>query len=193
MLVYDVKLPDRIEAYEIAPASIRRHDDIAFVCDLIMPSDIDGIGIRHYSFPDRWWAANVFVDMDGAPRTDVEFPYDCDITTPHFEAFGVLCNVDLKLDVFVKHDGVSYDVRDRDDFARCLADGSVDNFDRIGAEAGLSDLIALIERNDFVAYLDDICPRRPLDDAAEVVVLPLQRNANVAVLDAWRARRPTAG
>lgn len=42
VLLYDLHLPDVVDVYAIASASIRRYDDIAFVCDLVMPEGIEG-------------------------------------------------------------------------------------------------------------------------------------------------------
>ncbi len=193
ILIHDTKLPDRIEVYEIAAASVRRHDDVAFVCDCLMPEGVQGVALRHYSFPDRWWAANVSMNLDGSLRTEfgpgTAFAYDCDITTPHFEAFGALCNIDLKLDVFLRPDGLEHVITDKDDFERCLADGSIDAFDRAGAERGLAELLALIESRRLVAFLDGIYPFGPVDDAAEVVIGRIRSVADVPVIAHWRDLR----
>jgi hypothetical protein len=193
IIVHDTKLPDRIEVYEILPASVRRYDETAFVCDCLMPDDVQGVAVRHYSFPDRWWAANVSLDLDGSLRTEfgpgAAFAYDCDITTPHFEAFGALCNIDLKLDVFLRMDGRDHIVTDHEDFTRCVSDGSIDDHDRMGAERGLAELLDLIERRRFVPFLEDICGFDRVDDAAEVNILGVRSLADVPVLARWRELR----
>jgi hypothetical protein len=200
LLLHDVKLPcgsfaGRVESYEIAPASIRRNDDVAFVCDCRMPPGIEGEILRHYSFPDRWWSANIGLRLDGSLRANTfgparEFPYDCDITSPHFEAFDGLCNIDLKLDVFIRADGRDHVVVDHDDFDVCIASGWIDGYDRAGAEGGLSELVGLIESGSFVEFLLDVCPLASMDDVPEVTILPTRPLAEVPALDHWRRVRP---
>lgn len=193
VLIYDVKLPDRIEPYEILAASIRRNDAVAFVCDVLMPADIQGIALRHYSFPDRWWSADVSVDLEGAPLTgfgpDSGYAFDCDITTPHFAAFGALCNIDQKLDVFIRPDGREHIVVDQDDFDRAVAAGWIDDHDRREAERGLNELLDLIDRGGFVAFLENISPRCPVRDTAEVKILAHRSTTDLPVIDHWQARR----
>jgi hypothetical protein len=193
VLVYDVKLADRIEPYLIAAASVRRNDDVAFVCDCLMPEGVQGVALRHYSFPDRWWAANVSLNLDGTLRTefgpDTAYAYDCDITTPHFAAFGAICNIDLKLDVFVLPDGRTSIVTDHDDFAEAIARGWIDDADRVGAEAALAELTALIDAGGLRPFLEDVFPFRSVDDAAEVTILEHRSVADIPVLDHWRQVR----
>jgi len=157
---------------------------------------VQGVALRHYSFPDRWWAANASMNLDGTLRTEfgpgTVFSYDCDITTPHFEAFGALCNIDLKLDVFLRPDGVQHVVTDQDDFERCIADGTIDDVDRAGAERGLAELLELIESQRFVALLDEVYPFGPVDDAAEVIIGELRSVDDVPVIAHWRDIRATA-
>lgn len=193
VLIYDVKLPRTIEVYGIGAASVRRHDDVAFVCDCLMPEGVQGVALRHYSFPDRWWAANVSLNLDGSFRTEFgpnrDFAYDCDITTPHFDAFGALCNIDLKIDVFLRPDGSDHVVTDQDHFARSIADGSIDDHDRRHAERGLTELLDLIARHRFVSFLEEIHPFTRVDDAPEVTILGLRSLDDVPVLDHWRSNR----
>ena len=193
VLIYDVKLPDRIEPYLIAAASVRRNDDVAFVCDCLMPEGIQGVALRHYSFPDRWWSANISLNLDGSVRTefgpDGSYAFDCDITTPHFEAFDALCNIDLKLDVFVRPDARAYIVTDRDDFTEAVERGWIDDLERRRAERALAELTALIESDELLAFLEDICPIRAVDEAAEVTILDHRTLADAPVLEHWRRTR----
>lgn len=193
VLIYDVKLPNTIEAYRISPESIRRNDEVAFVCDVLMPPHLEGPALRHYSFPDRWWAANVPVDQDGTRLEGIGpnrlYAFDCDITTPHFVAFGALCNIDLKLDVFARVDGSKHIIEDFEDFENMIAEGWIDDYDRAGAESGLAELLAFMEEDALIDFLEDICPPMSLTDVADVSVEEVRSCTDIPVLEHWRARR----
>jgi hypothetical protein len=136
-----------------------------------MPDGIEGPPIRHYTFPDRWWQANIFIDLDGRPLPDIS-SFDCDIATPHFVAEGVLCSIDLKLDVLVRADARTYTVKDQDHFEEALREGWIDADERHGAERGLEELVGLIDDGRLLEFLEDVYPLCDVSDAGAVEVPP---------------------
>lgn len=65
-------------------------------------------------------------------------------------------------------------------------DGLIDDADRKGANDGLAELTALVERGGLLSFLDTICPLDGLDRAAEVRIGAVQSTTDVPVITHWR-------
>ncbi len=75
----------------------------------------------------------------------------------------MVSTVDLWLDVLVRADGTTHVVVDEDDFAEAQSNGLVSENEIRGAEAGLQDLLGLVERGELFALLNAVCPFGPSD------------------------------
>ena len=98
---------------------------------------------REYYWTDRWYNIFRFAAADGALRN-----FYCNISQPAQLADGLLCFVDLDIDVLVAPD-FSYRVLDLDEFAEHATLYGYAPELRARAYAALTELIALIEKREF--------------------------------------------
>ncbi len=75
----------------------------------------------------------------------------------------MVSTVDLWLDVLVRAAGTTHVVVDEDDFAEACTNQWLSEREARGAEAGLSDLLRLIEQDGLFALLNAVCPFGPSD------------------------------
>jgi predicted RNA-binding protein associated with RNAse of E/G family len=117
-------------------------------------------GLRHYAFPDRWFTANVTIDLDGSPveAPGDEFAYNCDVSTPLWHKGARAYEVDLELDVLVRADGRTYEVTDREDFEHACEAGWITWAERDGALRGRQEVTDLVESGELRAFLERVCP-----------------------------------
>lgn len=124
--------------------------------------------VRHYAFADQWFKVNVTTDTAGAlvetrsPEPGIPpFAVNCDIATPLVWHDGAAVAVDLFLDVLVRRDARTYQVRDVDEFEQAVRDGLVTPAEAAGARAGLAAFLWIVDDGRLLSYLDDIVPFGP--------------------------------
>jgi hypothetical protein len=66
--------------------------------------------------------------------------------------------VDLCVDVLVRADGLTYYVRDEDEFADAIENGWLSEREADGARTGLTELIDIIQRKQLFAFLSGLQP-----------------------------------
>ena len=164
VLDYDYHPPDRLQLFTIERGGVLRSEDEVLVTEALHGDVV----LRHYAFADRWFKVNCTTDAFGhlteTESTEAEAPpfaFNCDIATPMVREGDAVFAVDLWLDVFVRADGQSYRVADSARFGRAVKQGLLSSREARCAEAGLRELIELIEREMFVGFLADVCPFRP--------------------------------
>ena len=140
---YNLAPPNRVRLSTIPGAAVKRWDDSVLVFDVRIG---DGI-VRTYSFTEHWFEVHCTFDLDGHLRPEpgpVNWAFDCDMCTPAIIRGNDVYNVDLKLDILVEPDGVTYALVDEDDFAEARSAGWLTDVEVLGARRGADELIGII-------------------------------------------------
>jgi predicted RNA-binding protein associated with RNAse of E/G family len=150
-----------VRQFRVRPGDVLRRDAAAFVSEV----ESDGVVLRHYAFAGEWFKVNVTFDRAGSlVDTPAEegvrrpFAFNCDIATPMLTQPDGVYAVDLFLDVLVGADARTFDVVDADEFEEAIAAELLSPHEVEGARRGLRRLIGLIERGEFVDFLEAACP-----------------------------------
>ena len=159
MYFYNLHLPDEVRVFGVPEESILRHDATALVFEVLVG---DGLRLRHYSFPDRWYEVNVSLDLVGdfveEAHPALPWTFNCDVSTPHIEDGSHIYNVDLELDVLVHRDGRRWLTVDQDAFRSAVCRGLFGPETAKEGEAGLSELVALVRSGQFLTFLVSVYP-----------------------------------
>ena len=154
---YNLAPPNRVRLSTIPGAAVKRWDDSVLVFDVRIG---DGI-VRTYSFTEHWFEVHCTFDLDGHLRPEpgpVNWAFDCDMCTPAIIRGNDVYNVDLKLDILVEPDGVTYALVDEDDFAEARSAGWLTDVEVLGARRGADELIGIIHDTGLVPFLEPILP-----------------------------------
>jgi hypothetical protein len=165
MRFYNLHAPDQVRLFHVPAGSIRRWDEEVLVYDVRVAADRV---LRHYSFYRRWFEVNCSLDLQGRFVIEpgpVEWSFNCDICTPLFTQGDAAYDFDLWLDVLVGPDGRTHAVIDEDDFAKAVRLGWCTPDEEAGARRGLADLLAVIEGEGLVPFLERYCRFGPVDGA----------------------------
>jgi hypothetical protein len=128
----------------------------------------DDVVLWHYAFARHWFKVNLTTDLEGrivetgGTAPGGPFAFNCDVATPVRRQDHAVFAVDLFADVLVRADGVSYRVCDLAEFRQARDQGLILPDEARGAEQGLAELIAIIERGELLAFLARACPVGPL-------------------------------
>jgi hypothetical protein len=182
---------DDVRVFAIPRSGLLRADAAMLVYEI----RYGDIVLRHYAFRDHWFKVNVTTDLAGnlaetrSPEPDIPpFAVNCDIATPMRWHEGNAYAVDLFLDVLVRQDASSCQVRDRSEFTQALRGGLISAAEAEGARAGLAAFIRLIRGRRLMAFLGDAFPfGRPAAPAA----LPDRTVPLLEVAELQPGRRPT--
>ena len=154
---YNLAPPNRVRLSTIPGAAVKRWDDSVLVFDVRIG---DGI-VRTYSFTEHWFEVHCTFDLDGHLRPEpgpVNWAFDCDMCTPAIIRGNDVYIVDLKLDILVEPDGVTYALVDEDDFAEARSAGWLTDVEVLGARRGADELIGIIHDTGLVPFLEPILP-----------------------------------
>jgi hypothetical protein len=167
LLLHEFHPPEDLRRFACAPASVIRADEAVVVVEAAEGDRL----IRHHMWADRWFTITTTIDLvgrfieGGGPKT-IPFAFDCDISTPFIRIGDSVYTVDMWLDVLVRADGTTYQVVDRDHFARAQAAGWLSEAEASGALRGLEDLTGIIERAELIEMLAAIHPFGPAERPA---------------------------
>jgi hypothetical protein len=188
---------DAVRVFIAGPGGVLRFDDD--VC--VYAVGYEEVVLRHYVFARHWFKVNLTTDLDGrivetgGPEPDLRFAFNCDVATPMRRHRDAVYAVDLFADLLVRADALRYRVGDLDELAAARRDGLILPAEARGAEQGLTELTALIERGDLLAFLARaaaIGPLRPPPaspiDRVPVSQVPLLSRAGRA---AWPPASPS--
>ncbi len=166
--------PEDLRRFACRPGSIIRADDAMVVIETAH----EGILLRHHMWADHWFTITTTTDMaghfveTGGPKT-IPFTFNCDISTPFELIDGNVYTVDLWLDVLVRADGTTFQVVDRDHFARAQEAGWLSEAEVSGALHGLEELVGIVERGDLIDMLSAIWPFGPAERPANTRLPPV--------------------
>jgi hypothetical protein len=117
--------------------------------------------LRHYSWAERWFEINCTLGLDGsfvAEQGVIDYCFNCDISSPHFNVGHNFYNTDLYIDVLVGTDGRTHVVIDRDEFAEAVDRGWITAAEAMAARRGLAELLEVIQSGELISFLDHIYP-----------------------------------
>ena len=122
----------------------------------------DGLALRHYSFMEHWFEVNVSLTAAGdfleEPHPRLPWTFNCDICTPPRGNERDVYNIDLELDVLVNQDRRCRLIIDEDEFAEAYQQGYFGSKTARWAEAGMTELLALIDDGQFLRFLGTVVP-----------------------------------
>ena len=184
---------DEVRVFVTGPGGILRFSDD--VC--VYAARYDDVVLWHYAFARHWFKVNLTTDLTGrivetgGPEPGLRFAFNCDIATPMRRHGRTVYAVDLFADLLVRADGVRYRVGDLDEFGQARRDGLILPGEALGAERGLAELTAVIERGELLAFLAQAVPIGPLRPPA---AMPVDRVpvARVPLLS-WASRAARSG
>ncbi len=190
---------DTVRVFTAEPGGVLRFSTDLYVC----AARYGEVVLWHYAFARHWFKINLTTDLagqiveTGGDEPGGWFAFNCDIATPMRRNGTEVLAVDLFADVLVRADASSYRVVDLDEFGQACRDGLILPAEARGAEQGLAELAAIVERGDLPAFVSRACPVGPLRPpaAAPVGRVPLRR---VPLLDpgsraAWVRRTGMPG
>jgi hypothetical protein len=182
---------DDVRVFAIPRSGLLRADDGMLVYQI----RYGDVVLHHYAFRDHWFKVNVTTDLAGnlaetrSPEPGIPpFAFNCDIATPLRWHEGNAYAVDLFLDVLVRQDASSCQVRDRDEFSQALGDGLISAAEAKGAQAGLAAFIRLTRGRRLMAFLSDAFP---FDLPAAPTALPDSTIPLLEVAELQPGRRAT--
>lgn len=154
-----------VRVFHVPCSGVLRLDDEAFVSE----SRIGDVVLRHYAFTNEWFMVNVTFDPAGtlietpAGPAHPEFAFNCDIATPMRREGNATFAIDLFVDVLVRRDGRTFEIKDEADLTQAVGTGLVSRLEFASARAGLARLLGLIEADGLIPFLGDVHPFGPSD------------------------------
>lgn len=152
---------DDVRVFTIPRSGLLRTDP----GNLVYEVRYEDVVMRHYAFAEHWFKLNVTTDRDGhlvetrSPEPGIPpFAVNCDIATPLVWQDGNAVAVDLFLDVLVRQDARTYQIRDQDEFDQAVRDGLITPAEAAGARTGLATFVRLIEEQSLMPFLAGVVP-----------------------------------
>lgn len=183
MNLYQLHLPSEVRIFEhdFEPTGVSYH---AVVMDSVAVSDGVITYCRGYYFLGRWLSVFItFYDrLKLKPDSNSAFPFaiNCDITTPHYREGDSIFTTDLYIDVLVAEDGLTYRIKDTEDFQQAFAE---DQFGAVWYENAQSELDWLVSILDRGRFLDFLKQTAPFPDSGSTYALPLMRRYHIDEVD----------
>ncbi len=159
--LYQLHLPSEVRIFEHTSEPTYMDSHAMVIDSVVVENDILTY-CRGYYFFDKW--LSVFMTFDGQlelkPDSNSVFPFvfNCDITTPHYCRSNSIFTSDLYIDVLVKVDGYTYQIKDVGDFERAFSIGLFGKRWYEGAKQEADWLVCLLERNRFLDFLNEVAP-----------------------------------
>jgi hypothetical protein len=154
---YNFCPPNWVRLFTTPGAAVKRWDASMLVFDVRIG---DGI-LRKYSLTGRWFEVHCTFDLDGQLRPEpgpVNWAFNSDMCTPPIMRGNEVYNVDLKLDILVEPDGVTFALIDEDKFAKAQTEGWLTAVEVAGARHGADELTGIIRDGGLRPFLEGILP-----------------------------------
>jgi hypothetical protein len=161
---------DEVRVFAVDPGGMLRFDEQTCVYAV----RYGDVVLWHYAFARHWFKVNLTTDPDGrivetgGEDPGARFAFNCDVATPMRRHHAAVYAVDLFADLLVRPDAISYRVGDLDEFGQARRAGLILPGEADGAERGLAELVALVERGELLAFLARAWPIGPLRPPAAV-------------------------
>lgn len=152
-----------VRIFGAARVDVPRLDDEAFVARVCY----DTVVLHHYAWASRWFKVNVTTDCagnlieTGSDEGGIPFAFNIDIATPMLRDKDQVFAVDLFTDVFVRADGRSYVIGDREEATAAFASGLISRSERRASQHAVNQLVEIIEQGRLMHLLNEACPVEP--------------------------------
>lgn len=155
---------DFVRVFIHPPSGVLRDDSRVLVTEA---ESGDGFFLRHYAFAEEWFKINLTLDRHGRPAECGEdgFSFNCDLATPMMRRDETSFAVDLFLDVLVRADGRSVQIRDEGEMEDAVERGWVSQREAEAARRGAERLVDLARTGRLVDFLDRHLPLEPPQSA----------------------------